>query len=97
MDCFERDGLVLQRSLAKNDLRDDPCGDCHQHIVRTQLHPMLATWWGTEVVVTPIVDHVLVSTLIGWQPVALEEAPIWARTAPSVCCVRPVARMLRGR
>ena len=65
------DPEALPPALAvDNDVRDDAAGNCSEHVLIVGSHPMIAAWWLSQMVVSPIRHYVLLIAILGRKPIA---------------------------
>ena len=79
-----------RESVVEQELQDDAGRNRNQNVVATCLHPMVTTRRGTEVVGTPVIDHIVPVAVFGRKAIAPVESVVRARTTfvqtPIVVC-----------
>jgi hypothetical protein len=74
----------------QDDLRDQPCGRCHQQVVGADLHPMLAASRALQSMTTPVIDDVVLAAVALWQLAAAVQVAIGASAAVRAAGLRMV-------
>ncbi len=69
-------------SIVQQQLHDDTCRNCHQNIVAAGLNPVVAARWSTQIVAAPIIDDIVIGSVLGWHALASIVRVIRAGASP---------------